>query len=632
MRRWVVTVIGLCLVAPGVAGQVAQPGDAAYLKTLSLEELAALEVYSVSRRTERASDAAAAIHIITEEDIRRSGANSLPEVLRLASNLQVARASSRSWAISARGFSAPFSNKLLVLVDGRTVYSPLFSGVFWDAQDTLLEDIDRIEVISGPGATMWGANAVNGVINVITKSARDTRGMLASVGGGTEENFFGGVRYGSPPADALGYRVYAKYFNRSDSLTPVGDPGGDGWRAGRAGMRVDWSTDERTEVTLQGDLYSTRADQLEQEQLLLSGGHLLARWTRARTDTERMTVQGYYDRTQQFAPGEFGEDLDTIDLDGQYERQVGPRHHLMLGAGYRYTHDAIENIPGSIAFLPAVLGRHLFSGFVRDEVSGYANRLQLSIGSKFEHNSYTGLEIQPSARLAWSSGRHVFWGAISRAVRTPSRFDRDLYFPAEPPFTFGGGPGFRSEELVASEAGWRLTPHPKAFISLATFFNRYDDLRSTSLGPPFVTENNLEGEIAGAELEATWQVSSLWRLTGGYTVLREDLRVKPGASDLNDGQGEAFDPEQQFQVRSSLTLPRRVELDLWMRQTGQVGATGRGFSVVPAYLTLDARLGWSPVPHLELSITAQHLLDEAHAEFGGRLIQRGVYAKSTWRF
>jgi iron complex outermembrane recepter protein len=344
-----------------------------------------------------------------------------------------------------------------------------------------------------------------------------------------------------------------------------------------------------------------------------------------------LQVQAYYDRTHQFVPGEFGDDLDTFDLDAQYERDIGARHHVMTGAGFRYSHDRVHNLPASIAFLPAELDRRLFSTFVQDDVSLVADRLMLTIGSKFEHNDYTGFEVQPSGRMALTSGRHAVWGAISRALRTPSRYDRHLFFPSDPPFIFAGGPDFDSEKLISYELGWRVTAPNSLVASLATFINDYDDIRSTSFGPPFITENNVEGEIHGAELAASWQASPRWRVIGGYTLLRTRLRVEPGQEDLNSAQGEAFDPEQQFQVRSSLTLPRNIEVDLWARYVGQVGSRGRGFGVVPDYLTLDARVGWSPVDNVQLAIVGQNLLDDRHREFGTLESRRAVYVKASWR-
>jgi iron complex outermembrane recepter protein len=629
--RVAVVCVGLAAVPAVALGQGGpRPSSVDTLKTLSLQELADLEVTVVSRNGQRARDAAAAVYVITEEDIRRSGARSLPEALRLAPNVQVARATSRSWAVSARGFAAPFSNKLLVLIDGRTVYSPLFSGVFWDVQDTLIEDIDRIEVISGPGASVWGANAVNGVINVITKNASDSLGGIASVGAGTEERFLSGARFGGSIGSDAQYRLYGKYFNRADSILPTGDDAGDGWRAGQGGGRIDWNPTRTDIVTLQWDAYRMSGDQLEAADVLQSGGNLLTRWTRALDANESLHMQMYYDRVRQFTPDEFGDTLDTIDLDTQYERDMGTHHHLMVGGGYRFTHDVVENLPGSIAFLPPRLDRHLFSAFVQDEVDVPGDRVRLTVGTKFERNDYTGLEVQPTARVAVAHGPHMFWGAVSRAVRTPSRFDRDLFFPSTPPFVFAGGPEFGAETLVASEGGWKATGGD-VLASVAIFVNAYDDIRSTSPGPPFVTQNNVEGSISGAELTVTWQPTIPWRLTSGYTLLREDLRVKPGQADLNAGQGETFDPEHQFQIRSWLQLHRRVEFDVWVRHVGAVAGNARSFPRVPSYVAVDARIGWSR-RGLELSIVGQNLFDDRHAEFGSREFRRAAHAKALWRF
>ncbi|HEX2099678.1 MAG TPA: TonB-dependent receptor plug domain-containing protein, partial [Candidatus Synoicihabitans sp.] len=392
------------------------------LKKLSLEELLNLEVVSVSRKRERAAAVAAAVHVITEEDIRRSGSRSIPEALRLAPNLQVAQSSSRNWAISARGFNASFSNKLLVLMDGRSVYTPLYSGVFWDAQDTLLEDLDRIEVISGPGATVWGANAVNGVINVITKSARETHGLLLTGGGGDEERAFAGVRYGGRAGPDLHFRVYAKAFERDDVTTMSGTDERDGWQHAQGGFRVDWEPGFDDVLTVQGDLYDGRGEQGARADIEHSGGNLLARWTRRFSENEEFRIQTYYDRTERLVPSDFGDELDTLDVDAQYGRDVGERHHVIVGAGYRFTRNRVQNLSSAV-FLPPILNRRLYSAFIQDEISFSDPRLKMALGAKFEHNDYTGFEIQPGWRASWSTGDHAFWAAVSRAVRTPSRFD-----------------------------------------------------------------------------------------------------------------------------------------------------------------------------------------------------------------
>ncbi len=631
-RKGSLLAISAVAFAAGCPPALAAPevDEVAALKNLSLEQLMELEVQSVSRSAQPAGEAPAAIHVITQAHIRRSGARSIPEALRLAPNLQVAQTGARSWAISARGFNAPFSNKLLVLMDGRTVYSPLFSGVFWDVQDTVLEDVDRIEVISGPGATLWGANAVNGIINIVTKDASETQGMLLSAGGGNEERAFGSIRYGGGDGEKH-YRVYAKYFDRDDALLADGAAALDGMRSVQAGFRFDRGSAETVLFTLQGDVYDGAGQQAFAADSSLSGGNLLARWTYGISSTERLQIQAYYDHTHQFNPGDFGDDLDTFDLDAQYELALGARHRLMMGAGYRFTHDDVDNLPGSIAFLPAKLDLHLFSAFVQDEISLLDERMQITLGAKFEHNEYTGLEIQPSVRAGWSLQPHFLWAAVSRAVRTPSRIDRHLYFPAQPPFLFSGGRGFDSESVVAYEIGWRTRAAEGLLLSESAFFNDYDDIRTSSPAPPFIVENNAQGEIYGLELEATWQATEKWRLQAGYTLLEEDMRVKPGREDLYLGQGELFDPPWQFQLHSSLDVSSDLEFDVWLRHVDRVSNVARGFETVPDYTSLDVRVGWAATSHIELALVGHNLLDERHLEFGFRRIERSVLGKVTWR-
>ena len=414
------------------------------LKRLSLEELLNVEVTSVSRREEKVSEAPASIHLITQDDIRRSGARSIPEALRLAPNLNVAQASSRDWNISARGFNAgTLANKLLVMIDGRTVYTPLFSGVFWDVQDYPLEDLDRIEVISGPGATLWGANAVNGVVNIISKSARETQGFLGTAGGGTEERGFGSVRYGGKISDDIYYRAYAKYFDRDATVFPNGDAAADSWTKGQGGFRVDWDVREDNLLTVQGDAYDGREDQLFGKDISIAGGNILSRWTRNFSEDSRFETQVYYDRTHRFQEGTFGEDRDTFDIDSQYGKALGDRQNLLVGLGYRFTKDRVKNTP-ALAFFPAKLDRNLFTSFIQDEIEIVPDAFKLTLGSKFELNDYTGFEVQPSIRGAWTGERQVIWGAVSRAVRTPSRIDRHFFVPGTAPFALAGGPDFES--------------------------------------------------------------------------------------------------------------------------------------------------------------------------------------------
>ncbi len=611
--------------------------DVAVYKKLSLEELMNLEVTSVSRRPEKFSDAASALQVITNNDIRRSGASSIPEALRLASNLTVAQISPSEWAISARGFNSNLSNKLLVMIDGRTVYTPLFAGVFWDVQDTLLEDVDRIEVISGPGGTLWGANAVNGVINITTKSAKDTQGLLLLGGGGTELRGFGGMRYGGALSPTLHYRIYAKYFDRDSSLRPDGSDGNDNWSMTQSGFRLDWDASPVNLLTFQGDLYGGSIEDPGPDDTDVGGGNLLGRWTHTVSPDSSLIVQWYYDRTHRSIANSITENLSTYDLDLQHNFIAGERHHFIWGLGYRWMDDDISNAP-TVAILPAHLRQDVFSGFIQDEIALVPERLTLTLGSKIEHNDYTGWELQPGMRLAWKvSPKQTLWSAVSRAVRTPSRVDRDLYIPGNPPFTFlQGGSDFESEKLVAYELGYRVQPTTRLSFTVATFYNDYDDIRSLEqVNPPapapLVIGNGLKGHSYGAELTADYRVTDTWRLQAGVTRVLLHLRAQSGSTDTSEGSAEANDSENQFFLRSSMDLPGNLQLDVGLRHVGEISRQN-----VPAYEELDVRLGWRATPQLEFSIVGQNLLDAQHPEFGNpasrQEIQRGVYGKIQWTY
>ncbi len=611
----------------------------AQLKKLSLEDLMKLDVTSVSRRPEPYRQAPAAIQVITQEDIRRSGASSISEALRLANNLHVAQIDARSFAITARGFNATTANKLLVLIDGRSVYTPLFSGVFWDVQDYLLEDLDRIEVISGPGATLYGANAVNGVINIISKSAKDTQGMLLTGGGGTELRHFGGVRYGGMLSSNVAYRIYGKYFDRDDSVFTDGSNGQDDWQLAQGGFRLDWKASDENSVTFQGDIYNGEADQRLNDNLDLGGGNLLTRWTHTLSDDSDFSLQFYYDRTHRKIPGIFAEDLDTYDLDFDHHFTLGERHNITWGAGYRFTHNVVDN-SAVLAFLPATLNRHLFTAFVQDEILLREN-LFLTLGTKIENNDYTGIEVQPSGRLAWSlTEKQLLWTAVSRAVRTPSRIDRHFFVPGNPPFTvINGGSGFESETVIAYELGYRAQLHPKVSTSVSTFYNDYDDIRSVRTNSPLPTiANDVEGQNFGVELDTTFQVLDGWRLRLGYIYLQNDFREKSGRDDSNNARGEFADPQHQASLQSFISLPGHFEIDSRLRWVDKLRPVSGGRAgTVPGYFSLDLRLGWNPTEDLEFSIVGQNLLDNRHPEFGfpsanRHEIERSVYGKVTWRF
>jgi iron complex outermembrane receptor protein len=640
------------------------------LTELSIEELMQVEVTSVSRRAEPISAAAAAVFVITQEDIRRSGATSVPEALRMVPGLEVASIDANKWAISARGFNGRFANKLLVLIDGRSVYTPLFSGVFWDVQDLLLEDVERIEVIRGPGATLWGANAVNGVINVLTKSARDTVGGLVTAAGGSEERRLLGVRYGGSLGVSSAYRVYAKTFDRGSGERLTGGEGADDWSMSRAGFRLD-SKLSRGGLTLQGDLYDgdvgetltlhslpSLMPRIADTDMRVGGGHLLGRWQRVFSKASELVLQLYYDRTEREA-ALVDEERDTFDLEFQHGFSPTARHNVVWGLGYRRTGDDIR---GSeiLSFDPTRRTDELASAFFQDEVTLRPDRLWLILGSKLERNDYSGFELQPNLRTVWiPRQRHTLWAAVSRAVRTPSRAEHDLrlsqvagpgdLFPGSPPavLTLRGNTGYDSEELRAWELGYRAGLAPGLFLDLATFYNVYDRLRATRTGqpslqvapaPPYLVapvhpSNDLDGKTYGAELAVDWRAARIWRLSAAYSYLRIQLHLRPGI-DLASSSATGESPRHQLYLRSSWDLPRGLELDLMARSVDDLPA-----AAVEGYTSLDLRLGWRPLQRLELSLVGQNLLDGAHVEFVPEIIpthptgvERGVYGKLTWRF
>jgi iron complex outermembrane receptor protein len=627
------------------------------LKQLSVEELMNIEVTSVARHPEKLLQAAAAIQVITQEEIRRSGATSLPEALRLADNLEVAQKNSHDWAISARGFNTALGNKLLVMIDGRTVYTPLYSGVFWDAQDYLLEDIDRIEVISGPGGTLWGANAVNGVINIITKSAADTKGLYAEAGGGNQLEEFGGARYGGSLGPNVDFRVYGKYFDRADEVFSNGSRAPDAWHQERGGFRLDSQASPQDAVSLHGDFYDGHEDVYTGGAGEASGGNVVGRWTHVFSDESDLSLQSYYDRTHlvdpipavylagtlELAPaGYLRDDLTTFDTDFQHRFALGTRNHIVWGLGYRYTHDVVGNAPG-IGFFPAVFDQSLYSAFVQDEFR-LARDWSVIIGSKLEHNDYTGFEVEPNVRLEWSfSTSQSLWSAISRAARTPSRIDRNFAEPAPPALVIlEGSSEFKSEYVTAYEVGYHAGLGSRFTGSVSTFYNVYSDVRSTGFTPltivPLYFQNNLEGHTWGAELSGNYQVLENWSLHAGYNLLEESLRVKPGQFDLSNGLNETADPKHQFSIRSTLNLPWQLNVDAALRWVDALRINnGSTASTVPSYFEADTRLAWQATRGLELSVVGQNLLHAHHLEYGFPSpttvqIQRSVYGKIAWRF
>jgi iron complex outermembrane receptor protein len=606
------------------------------LKNLSVEELMNVQVTSVSRRPERLFETASAIQVITQEDIRRSGASSIPEALRLASNLEVAQIDSRQWAISARGFNNSTSNKLLVMIDGRTVYTPLYAGVFWDVQDVLLQNIERIEVISGPGATVWGANAVNGVINIITKRAQATQRPLLSGGGGSQLRSFGGFQQGGAAGTSLYYRLYGKYFDRDSTVLPTGQDGHDSWHSSQFGLQGEWNATAADILTIQGDLYDGRAHQPAAPEIGLGGGNVLTRWQHVSSESSDWKVQFYYDRTNRRIPGSFAEGLNTYDVDFQHHFPIGQRNDLVWGTAYRLIEDSIGNSP-TIAFLPPRVSHQLFSAFLQDEIPLVKDRLHITLGSKVEHNDYTGFEVQPAGRVVWKlNPQQSLWGAVSRAVRTPSRIDRDLFVPEVPPFLLAGGPNFRSEDLNAYELGYRGQLRKNLSFSVATFFNSYDHLRTIervnpSLPLPVVLSNGQKGEGHGAEFTADYRPKEWWRMSAGYSPLKLHFWNRPGSTSTNPGSNESNDPDHRFSLRSLLNLPHHFEFDNMFRYVSAIGNQG-----VPAYSELDSRIGWRQNDRIDISLVGSNLLHARHAEFGtlnGRHeIKRRVGMQVEWKF
>ena len=650
-QRAALAVLILSILSPIAAAE----DSAEDLKQMSLEELMDIQVTSVARHPESILQAPASVQVITRDEIRNSGATSIAEALRLADNLQVAQKNSHDWGVSARGFNAALANKLLVMIDGRTVYTPLFSGVFWNVQDYPLEDIERIEVISGPGGTLWGANAVNGVINIITRSAADTQGVYAEAGGGNQLKSLAAARYGGSFGSDTSFRVYGKYFDRDDEVYPTGQPAGDGWHQAQTGVRIDSIATARDTLSLHGDFYQGHAGIDTGGAAETAGGNVLGRWTHTMSDESDLNLQAYYDRTHLIDPipqavlngvilapaGMLHDDLTTYDIDLQHRFALGGRNRFVWGLGFRYTHDAVENAPG-LGFLPLTLNQSLFSAFLQDEIA-IAPDWSLILGSKIEHNHYTGFEYEPNIRVRWSFAQdHSLWSAVSRAARTPSRIDRDLAEPAPPYLTIlKGGADYGSEYVTAYEAGYKGRISPGSTGSVSVFRNDYRDVRSTSFTPgtiiPVFFANNVAGHTEGAEVSADAQLLEPWSLHVGYEYLHESLHVRPGQFDLNNALNETADPKHQFSLRSALNLPAQWQWNATLRRVGAlVVNSGAIAQKVPAYFELDTRIAWALSASLEVSVTGQNLLHDHHPEYGfpgpTRVeIERSVYGKIAWR-
>ncbi|MCP4699471.1 MAG: TonB-dependent receptor [Gammaproteobacteria bacterium] len=628
------------------------------LMNLSLADLLNVEVTSVTKQPQKLSESAAAIFVISKEDIRRSGAAGIADLLRMAPGLQVTRFNSHAWAVTARGFNGFYASKLLVLVDGRSVYNTEFSGVYWDTVDTVLEDIERIEIIRGPGGALWGANAVNGIINIITKHAQDTQGNLLALGAGNEEKSFARFRRGGMLNKSTWYRVYAKTLRRG---ALAGDFA-DNWQVHQGGFRLDAHPDLHNSWTIQGDIFDGEENDvnfqtLESIKTGVDGINLLSRWVREFSSDSKLTAQAYYDASHHDVP--INAQNRVFDFDLQHRFSLGKRQTILWGLGYRRLRSDIPDQP-HLKFNPPLRKDNLFSLFMLDEITVFPKKFTVSLGSKLEYNDYTGLEVQPNIRLLWLQEKHrTLWAAVSRAVRTPSRIDHDVAGeltvpPAQNPIypmpLLSRGIGDRrvkSEVEIAYEAGMRTQLNPRLSLDIAAFFNRYDnavtndqimfpsaDNRMMILQSRF--SNGLEGKTYGFELALDWMKAESWRLQAAYSFLRMHLRLKKGVQSLVEDT-ENRSPRHQLSLRSSLTLSDEWELDLWCRYVDELPSEALGY--LDDYVNMDVRLAWRPSANLELSLTGQNLLDKQHPEFGPDTfnpfvseVQRGAYGQLRWTF
>lgn len=620
LRASLVPVSSLC-VSLGMAPATLHAEQLADIADLSLEQLSNIRVSSISKRQESLADAPASIYVITREDIRRSGVTSLPEALRLAPNLQVARQDGNQYAITARGFNSTTANKLLVQIDGRSVYTPLYSGVFWDVQDVMLEDIDRIEVVSGSGAAAWGSNAVNGVINIVTRRAELSKGGVAAAYAGSDDQ---GVRarYGDA-FDGGAYRLYVKRDDRAATEREDGSNASDSMRKTQGGFRIDTGSG-MDGWTLQGDAYEGRRDQPSPNLPgQVSGANLLGRWFRPTEDGGRQRVQFYYDQTTRDYPGIFRERLDIFDFDALQSMQLNADHFLTFSAGYRVAQDRIQN-GTTLAFLPAERDLYWGNVFVNDDIQ-VSKATRVSVGARLETNRYTHWEWMPSLRISHKlDDRHSIWGALSRSVRTPSRIDRDFYAPATPPYLIAGGPDFVSEVSNSAELGFRAQPTTAVSYSLTGYYQRFKHLRGISLsGSSYVLDNSIEGHSYGLEGWANWRVTQAWRIDAGFSRLRQNYTSfgATGVSSLGN------DPKYQYMLRNTLDLGDRIDLSLSLRHVSALPSPD-----VPAYTAVDTHVAWNATPKLDLTFTITNLFDDQHREFAaassgsefGRMVRIGA--------
>jgi len=656
------------LLAGAAPAAGAEDEKTAELLDLPLERLLDVIVVSASRKSQALSDVSSAVFVISQDDIRHSGATTIPDLLRMVPGVQVASIDGTSWAVSIRGFNGTFANKLLVMIDGRTVYTPLHGGVFWDVQDTLLENIERIEVIRGSGSTMWGANAVNGVINIITRNAQDTIGGLLTGITGTRERGTVGARYGAAIGDAASYRLYLKHVYRGDTHATSGSAD-DSLQITRGGFRFDSAPGNDLNLTLQGDLYSGSAEHsyssptftppfsaTSSQPTDLFGANLISRLDWLQSESSKLSLQLYYDRTGRDTAA-ISEDRDTADLDLQHNLRFGAIHEITWGTGYRFLHDRTL---GTRAFSLAPENRsdHMLNLFVQDEITLVQDKLRVILGTKLERNRFTGWEWEPSARISWTPLRgYSLWASVTRSVRTPTRGEQDVrievaVLPPAPPVPLpalvvvSGSREVESESLLAYELGFRADLSDTLSMDISSFHNRYQDLIAAKTGAPFVqggthlvipsVMTNLgDYKSLGGEVSLQWQLLEWWKLKGGYAYLRflgDDVENSPAAKGS---------PAHQATIRSMLALGRKVDFDLWARYVGDNSYPQRVGAVtldIPAYVTMDARVAWRPRAGVEISLVGQNLLEQRHLETVSDMslvkheVERTVYGKVTWAF
>lgn len=634
------------------------------LAELELEALGNVRVSLPSRHEEPLLTTPAAVYVISHEDLVRSGVTTLADALRMVPGLQVAQMEANKWAITSRGFDGRFARYMLVQMDGRSVYTPLFSGVFWEAQDVLLADVDRIEVVRGPGGAMWGANAVNGVVNIVTRSAKETQGLLVEAGGGTKERGFFGARVGEKAGPDTYVRVYVKGFER-DSGDADGLPGADDWRAVQAGFRMDCEHGRGDCLTLSGDTYAGTAGQrlsvpdnsagtrTFDDEAAYSGGNLLLRWRLRTGGNSDFTLSSYMDETRR-SEYAFDESRRTWDVDmQQHVRNLG-RHELLWGAGYRGTRDRLPPTPLQ-SFSQESRQDALYSAFAQDTIALWPKRVNLTAGSKVEHNDYSGWEIQPNIRIAYTpSVRQTWWGAVSRAVRTPSRAEDTIRLNCllqRPNMTFMGQPQlpalfvadgeFGSETVTAFELGHRLQPFDALSVDVTAFYNSYRDLQSVepvavTVPVRFVLRNNLEGEAFGAEAAVRWRARPWWKLQVSYAYMDLHLSTDPASNDIFTEKTYEDDvPHHQGSLLSRWNLPGGVQVDGWLRYVDPIS-----IEAIPSYLEMDLRAACPIGRNMELVVAGRNLLHDRHTEYGPSFVittettdvERSVYAKLVYRF